>query len=84
MTELVLIALASVAVLMLALWAIHFRIHNAAIVDAGWAAGLAIIGIIYTIGGTGWMERRVLIGGMTRLVGNAAGRLFAQDPRHRA
>jgi steroid 5-alpha reductase family enzyme len=69
MTELALIALASVAVLMLALWAIHFRIHNAAIVDAGWAAGLAIIGIIYTIGGTGWMERRVLIGGMSGLWG---------------
>ena len=69
MTELVLIALASVAVLMLMLWAIHFRIHNAAIVDAGWAGGLAIIGIIYTIGGTGWMERRVLIGGMSGLWG---------------
>ena len=69
MTELALIALATVAVLMFVLWALHFRIHNAALVDAGWAAGLALIGIIYTAGGAGWLERRVLIGGMTGLWG---------------
>jgi steroid 5-alpha reductase family enzyme len=67
--NLALIALSTVAVLMLVLWALHLRTHNAAIVDAGWAGGLALIGVIYTLGGTGWMERRVLIGGMAGLWG---------------
>jgi steroid 5-alpha reductase family enzyme len=62
MLSLVLIGLATVAVLMLVLWAIHFSLHNAAIVDAGWAAGLGIIAIIYAYGGAGWQARRIAIG----------------------
>lgn len=69
MITLPLIGLATVAVLMLILWAIHFRLNNAAIVDAGWGAGLGLIGIIYAVGGSGWTQRRVLIGGMTALWG---------------
>ncbi len=69
MLTLVLIGLATVAVLMLLLWAVHFPLHNAAIVDAGWAAGLGIIGIIYGYGGPGWQPRRILIGAMAGLWG---------------
>jgi steroid 5-alpha reductase family enzyme len=67
--ELVLIAAASVAVLMLILWAIHFPIHNAAIVDAGWGAGLGMIGVIYGFGASGWQPRRMLIAAMAGLWG---------------
>jgi len=67
--ELVLIATAVVAVLMVILWAIHFPIHNAAIVDAGWAGGLALIGILYSVEGAGWLPRRLLIGFMAGMWG---------------
>ena len=54
MLSLVLTGLATVALLMLVLWAVHFPMKNAAIVDAGWAAGLGIIGLIYAYSGAGW------------------------------
>jgi len=50
-----------VVLLMLLLWAIHFPLHNAAIVDAGWAGGLGILGLIYAIGGDGWPARRAVV-----------------------
>jgi steroid 5-alpha reductase family enzyme len=58
-----------VAVLMFILWLIHFKINNAAIVDAGWAGGLGLIGILYDLQGTGWIGRRMLIGAMAGLWG---------------
>jgi len=36
----------AVAALMLVLWAIHLLMKNAAVVDAGWAGGLAVIAVI--------------------------------------
>ena len=50
--QLVLIGTATVAAFMLVLWLIHLRTGNAAIVDAGWGGGLAMLGILYaTLGG---------------------------------
>jgi steroid 5-alpha reductase family enzyme len=46
---------------MLLLWLIHFPLHNAAIVDAGWAGGLALLGVLYAVMGAGWAPRRVAI-----------------------
>jgi steroid 5-alpha reductase family enzyme len=69
MLSLVLMGLAVAALLMLILWALHFPLHNAAIVDAGWAGGLGIIGLIYAYGGSGWSSRRLLIGAMAGLWG---------------
>jgi steroid 5-alpha reductase family enzyme len=66
---LILAGAAAVILLMLALWAIHFPMHNAAIVDAGWTGGLAVLGVIYAIGGDGWLARKVLIGAMPGLWG---------------
>jgi steroid 5-alpha reductase family enzyme len=54
---------------MLALWLIHLRTGNAAIVDAGWAGGLAILGILYAALGEGYGPRRALIGAMTAIWG---------------
>jgi steroid 5-alpha reductase family enzyme len=52
-------SLALVCALMAVLWAIHLALRNAAIVDAGWAAGLPIIAVFATwrLGGTprGWL-----------------------------
>ncbi len=46
---------------MLLLWLVHLPLHNAAIVDAGWAGGLALLGVLYAVTGTGWAPRRAMI-----------------------
>jgi steroid 5-alpha reductase family enzyme len=67
--HLVWIGAASVAALMLALWMIHLRTGNAAIVDAGWAGGLALLGVLYATQGGGYWLRCVLIGTMSAVWG---------------
>lgn len=62
---LVLIGAASVATLMLLLWLIHLRTGNAAIVDAGWAGGLALLGVLYAGLGGGYWLRSAMIGTMS-------------------
>lgn len=66
---LVLIGAASVAVLMLLLWLIHLRTGNAAIVDAGWAGGLALLGAVYAVLGGGYWLRAAMIGTMSAVWG---------------
>jgi steroid 5-alpha reductase family enzyme len=60
---------AAVALLMLLLWLIHFPLRNAAIVDAGWAAGLAQLGCLYAAMSDGWAPRRILIAAMAAIWG---------------
>jgi steroid 5-alpha reductase family enzyme len=66
---LVIIGTASVAALMLVLWLIHLRTGNAAIVDAGWAGGLAMLGILYAVFGGGYWLRSALIVAMAGIWG---------------
>ncbi len=66
---LILIGAALVAALMFVLWLIHLRTGNAAIVDAGWAGGLALLGVLYAALGEGYGPRRALIGGMAAIWG---------------
>jgi len=67
--SLLLTGAATVALVMLALWAIHFPLRNAAIVDVGWAGGLGLLGVIYATAGQGWPDRRLLIGALTGIWG---------------
>jgi steroid 5-alpha reductase family enzyme len=60
---------ASVAALMLVLWLIHLRTGNASIVDAGWAGGLALLGVLYAVFGEGYWLRAALIGSMSAIWG---------------
>ncbi len=60
---------ASVAVLMLLLWLIQLRTGNAAIVDAGWAGGLALLGLLYAALGGGYWLRSAMIGTMSAIWG---------------
>ena len=53
-----------VAGMMLVLWAIHLLIRNAAIVDAGWAAGLAALALFYALKGPGYPARKWAIASM--------------------
>ena len=54
---------------MFVLWLIHLPMHNAAIVDFGWAAGLGLLGVLYAILGGGWWLRAVLVGAMAGIWG---------------
>jgi len=47
-----------IAAMMLALWIIHLLLRNAAIVDVGWAAGLATLAIFYAVLGPGYSARK--------------------------
>lgn len=71
--QLVLVGTACVAALMLVLWLIHLRTGNAAIVDAGWAGGLALLGILYAVLGGGYWLRSALIGAMAAVWGMRLG-----------
>ena len=53
-----------VAATMFALWLVHLRIRNAAIVDVGWAAGLAMLAIFYAVEGPGYAARKWAIAAM--------------------
>ncbi|WP_031501085.1 DUF1295 domain-containing protein [Bryobacter aggregatus] len=66
---LVLLGAASVAVFMLLLWLIHLHTGNAAIVDAGWAGGLALLGALYAVWGGGYWLRAAMIGSMSVIWG---------------
>ncbi len=59
----------AVVLLMLVLWLIHLRTGNASIVDAGWAGGLALLGILFGAFGSGYGLRAALIGGMSAIWG---------------
>jgi steroid 5-alpha reductase family enzyme len=60
---------ASVCGLMLLLWLIHLPLRNAAIVDAGWAGGLALLGVIDAWMAGGYPPRARLVAGMAALWG---------------
>ena len=61
MLSVILWGAAAVSALMLLLWLAHLPLRNAAIVDAGWAGGLALLGVLYAVMGAGWGPRRVAI-----------------------
>ncbi len=60
--------------MMTGLWLIQRRTHNAGIVDAGWAAGIAILGVLYAVTSDGYLPRRILV---AVLIGTWAFRLAA-------
>ena len=67
-----------VAVMMLALWLIQLRTKNAAIVDVGWAGGLAGLAMFYGLAADGDPLRRALVAAMGGLWGlRLAGYLLA-------
>jgi steroid 5-alpha reductase family enzyme len=74
------VAAAIVAGMMFVLWLIHLRIKNAAIVDVGWAAGLAILAVYYAYAAPGYAARKYAIAMMVVLWGLrlAAYLLFAR------
>jgi steroid 5-alpha reductase family enzyme len=60
---------AVVVLLMFVLWIVHLPMRNAAIVDFGWALGLALLGIGYAVFGRGWPARDIAIALMSGLWG---------------
>lgn len=65
------------ALLMTTLWIWHLRLRNAAVVDVGWAGGLAIVAVIDAVVGVGDVERRWIAASMMAIWGaRLAGYLF--------
>jgi steroid 5-alpha reductase family enzyme len=54
---------------MFILWLIHLPLRNAAIVDVGWAGGLALLGVIYAALGDGYPPRAAWVACMAVLWG---------------
>lgn len=67
--HLALAAFGIVAAMMFALWLVHLRIRNAAVVDVGWAAGLATLAIFYAVAGPGYWARKWAIAAMAAFWG---------------
>ena len=63
-----------VSAMMAALWFLQHRTHNAGIVDAGWAAGVGMLGVLFAATSDGYLPRRVLV---AALIGFWALRLAA-------
>lgn len=68
-TQLMLIGFLAVALMMLFLWVIHIFTKNAAIVDVGWACGLALLAVIYAKMGNAFPLRAGLIATMACIWG---------------
>lgn len=66
---LVTIGTLSVALVMFLLWLIQLRTGNAAIVDAGWAGGLALLSVLYALLGGGYWLRSAMIATMAAIWG---------------
>lgn len=58
----VLLGLLIVSTMMTLLWLVQRRTVNAGIVDVGWAAGIGILGLFFTVTSDGYVPRRVLVG----------------------
>ncbi|UCG32121.1 MAG: DUF1295 domain-containing protein [Phycisphaerales bacterium] len=50
-----------VTLTMTALWLIQRTTRNAGVVDVGWAAGIGVLGVLFTATADGWPSRRILV-----------------------
>jgi steroid 5-alpha reductase family enzyme len=89
--RLALLATALALGMMAALWAWHFRVKDAGIVDPGWSLGIGLVSLLYALLGTGWPPRRAAVAAMAlgwsaRLTIHLARRLLGEpeEGRYRA
>jgi len=89
--RLALLATALTLAMMAALWAWHFRLKDAGIVDPGWSAGIGLVALLYALLGPGWSPRRAAVAAMAlvwsvRLTVHLARRLHGEpeEGRYRA
>jgi steroid 5-alpha reductase family enzyme len=61
------LGLAVMVAVMAVLWLLQRRTGNAGVVDAGWSAGVGLVGALAAALGAGWAPRRLLVGTMIAL-----------------
>ena len=57
----ILAGLLMASALMTGLWLLQRRTRNAGVADAGWAAAIGLLGVIYAVTSAGFLPRRVLV-----------------------
>jgi len=89
--RLTLLAAAVTLTMMAGLWAWHFRLKDAGIVDPGWSAGIGLVSLLYAVLGPGWLPRRAAVAAMglvwsVRLTVHLARRMHGmpEEGRYRA
>jgi steroid 5-alpha reductase family enzyme len=85
LSTLLLVAWASMALMMLLVWLASIRMQNAGIVDIAWALGFSILATLAAALGDGWTVRRVLVAAMVlvwslRLGSHLYARVMGQHP----
>ncbi|MHC4398900.1 MAG: DUF1295 domain-containing protein [Planctomycetota bacterium] len=56
------IGLLLASAIMILLWLVQRKTLNAGIVDVGWAGGIGIVGLLFTVTSGGYLPRRALVG----------------------
>jgi steroid 5-alpha reductase family enzyme len=64
---------AIIAALMFVLWLLHFPLRNAALADVGWAIGLVLLALFYTLHLTGYWRRTLILAPMVVIWGMRLG-----------
>src|ERR1017187_1767091 len=67
--RLIVLGTLAVGVLIFVLWLLHLPRRNASIMDVGWAAGLVLIAVLYSLQGQGYRKRVVLLTAMGAIWG---------------
>ncbi len=61
----ILVAIVIASAMMTGLWFVQRRTHNAGIVDAGWAAAIGLLAVIFAVTSDGYPPRRVLVAALS-------------------
>ena len=61
------VATAMALLLMLGVWLLSMRIHNAGIVDVAWSSSFTLLAWVYAWLGTGWLPRRLAVAALVSL-----------------
>ena len=77
----ILIAVLIASAMMIVLWCVQRRTHNAGIVDAGWAAAIGLLAVFFAATSGGYLPRRILVAVLGSCLGLPPLLLHTDRPR---